>query len=152
MLERARALGAIEPAHYLLPANLSHHSGRADQLYGSRGYDPALPQETLRTAWRSLCKETGKRWKEKYPKDKSEPFKQLRFHDTRHSFVTFCAESGISLEMTMALSGHLSAAMSRHYTHLRDATLREVVDKVGGSFGMEAPQSLLEAKTTGEPN
>jgi len=40
LVDRARLLGAADPEHYLLPADLSKHTKGTDPLKGGRGYDP----------------------------------------------------------------------------------------------------------------
>jgi hypothetical protein len=42
----------------------------------------------------------------------------LRFHDLRHSFITHAVEEGVPIEVVMAQEGHISAEMTRYYTHL----------------------------------
>jgi integrase len=42
----------------------------------------------------------------------------LRFHDLRHTHITHAIESGVPIEVVMAQVGHVSAEMTRYYTHL----------------------------------
>ena len=46
-------------------------------------------------------------------------------HQLRHTFATALVNSGVSLQVLMALLGHVSAAMSLRYGRLFDATIRE---------------------------
>lgn len=55
-------------------------------------------------------------------------FKELRFHSLRHSFVTWMAERGVPLQVVQAMAGHMSAAMTRHYTHISNRAAREAVE------------------------
>jgi len=59
LLERAHALGCTDPDHYLFPS-FRYRKTKTTKTRGT-GYDPAKPQKTWRTAWRSLRKETAKR-------------------------------------------------------------------------------------------
>jgi integrase len=104
LLDRAKLLGACEPSHYLLPADMSKHTKRADPMRGGRGFDPTHHQESWASAWESLKKAAG--------------MPGLRFHDLRHTHITHAIESGVPIEVVMAQVGHLSPEMTRYYTHL----------------------------------
>jgi integrase len=54
-------------------------------------------------------------------------FKALRFHTLRHTFITMMAERGIPPPVTMAMVGHMSATMTRRYTHISNNAAREAV-------------------------
>lgn len=43
---------------------------------------------------------------------------EVGFHSLRHSFVSLCANAGVSLAAVQSIVGHSSPAMTRHYTHL----------------------------------
>ena len=79
LLERARLLGAVQPEHYLLPANLSKHTKAADPLHGRRGFDPTRSQSSWTSAWRALRQAAG--------------LAHYRFYDLRHTFITDAVES-----------------------------------------------------------
>jgi integrase len=104
LLKRATLLGAVAPAHYLLPADLSKHTKEADPLRGKSGFDPTRHQMTWNSAWESLKKAAG--------------LPDFRFHDLRHTHITHAVESGVPIEVVMAQVGHVSADMTRYYTHL----------------------------------
>ncbi len=104
LLSRAQLLGATEPVHYLLPADLSKHTKITDPLKGGTGYDPTRHQESWYTAWENLKKAAG--------------LPGFRFHDLRHTHITHAIESGVPIEVVMAQVGHLSEDMTRYYTHL----------------------------------
>lgn len=55
----------------------------------------------------------------------------LRSHDPRHHFVTKLAERGVPIQVTMSLVGHMSPEMTRYYTHISDAAVRQAVDALG---------------------
>jgi integrase len=111
---RAETLGAVLPAHYLLPADLSKHTRQADPLHGGRGFDPTQHQVSWNTAWRNLRNAAGLR--------------NLRFHDLRHTFVTMMGERGVPLQVLAAMVGHLSPAMVRYYTHISGNAARAAVE------------------------
>ena len=58
------------------------------------------------------------------------PFRGLRFHDLRHQAITEMAEAGASDATLMAVSGHMSRRMLEHYSHVRMAAKRTVLDKL----------------------
>lgn len=67
LLNRAKLLGAVEPTHYLFPADLSKHTKKTDPLRGRTGFDPSRHQESWASAWESLKEAAG--------------LSGLRFHD-----------------------------------------------------------------------
>jgi integrase len=120
LLERANALGAISPDHFLFPrSNFRSKSNRGI------GYDPTLHQKGWRTAWRSLIRATAK-----IAGDDAAVFHGLRFHDLRHCAITSLAESGASDQTIMAIAGHLDRQMMEHYSHIRMAAKRKAVEAI----------------------
>ena len=147
LLERARALGSSEPGHYIFPA-CEHVT-----------IDPTRPQKSWRTAWRKLVRQAARlsgrdaardalasggglraaiaAWKRTV-----EPFRGLRFHDLRHQAITEMAEAGVSDATLMAISGHMSRRMLEHYSHVRMAAKRTVLDKLeSGLMGRLSTES-----------
>ena len=41
-------------------------------------------------------------------------------HSFRHTFVSFCANAGVPLDVVASIVGHGSPAMTRHYAHISD--------------------------------
>jgi integrase len=113
---RAQLLGASQPDHFLLPADLSRHTKQTDPLKGQRGFDPTRHQMSWDTAWRRLRKAAG--------------LPRLRFHSLRHTFITMQAERGTPLQVVQDLVGHMSSAVTRHYTHISDNVARAAVEKL----------------------
>src|SRR5205814_3660686 len=111
---RAQTLGAAKPEHYLLPAELSRHTKNGDPLTGRLGFDATQHQNSWRSAWRSLLKAAG--------------LQGLRFHDLRHSFISFMAERGVPLPIVQSMVGHMSAKMTRYYTHISSQAARQAVE------------------------
>src|SRR5690242_8897846 len=62
-------------------------------------------------AWRKLTKAAG--------------LSGLRFHDLRHTFITGHAEIETPLSVVMAQVGHLSARMTKEYTHISQRAKQE---------------------------
>lgn len=134
LLERAHALGATEPEHFLFPA-FRYKRTKTETAPRGTGYDPAWHQKTWRTAWRSLRKETAKRAAEGIEGDAARkkamaPFVGLRFHDLRHTAITKLAESEASDQTIMSIAGHLDRSMLEHYSHIRNAAKRKAVDSI----------------------
>lgn len=143
LLERAGALGSVNPEHFLLPRALYKETKTG---HGT-GYDPTRPQKTWRTAWRALVKETGRRAGREAAREAfgtglgfrgalaawrraAAPFHGLRFHDLRHLAITKLAESEASDQTIMSIAGHLDRAMLEHYSHIRAAARRKAVDAI----------------------
>ena len=42
-------------------------------------------------------------------------------HSFRHTFVSFCANAGVPLDVVASIVGHGSVAMTRHYAHISDS-------------------------------
>jgi integrase len=76
------------------------------------GYTQALPR-----VWRLIRKESG--------------LEDLRIHDLRHSFASFAAESGASLQLIGKALGHTQIRTTERYAHLRDDPLQAMVDLIG---------------------
>ena len=55
----------------------------------------------------------------------------VRLHDLRHSFASFAAEGGASLQMIGALLGHTQPETTQRYAHLVQDHVRQTNDDVG---------------------
>lgn len=157
LMERARANGSGEPEHYVFPT--------CEHLI----IDPSRPQKSWRTAWRKLVGETARQvgreaarealaldsgcglraaigaWKRA-----ASPFRGLRFHDLRHQAITEMAEGGASDATMMAVAGHMSRRMLEHYSHVRMAAKRTVLDKL--ESGLMGRPSVESQPATGKVN
>ncbi len=109
LLERAKAKGATDPDHYLLPGRIQ------------RGpYVPSRPMDNWRTAWVSMRKALAK----VHPR-----LATLRPYDLRHHAITKLAERpGVSEQTIQAIAGHVSERMLRHYSHIRLEAKRKAVE------------------------
>jgi integrase len=106
--ERAEALGAADPEHYVFPACEHGH------------IDPTQHQKSWRTAWRSLTSAAG--------------LKGFRFHDLRHTAITELAEAGAPDATLMAIAGHMSRRMLEHYSHVRMHAKRDALDRLSSGL------------------
>ena len=109
LIARACSLGATEPTHFLLPTLLDAHTRKNDPLTGGSGYDPTHPMSSWDKEWEELRKMAG--------------LGTARFHDLRHTYITRAAEAGVPIAVIQAQVGHLSAAMTAHYTHISQAAI-----------------------------
>lgn len=107
LVERAHALGASEPQHYLLPLQ------RMQSRYYKKGrdakWDVNRPMFSWTRSWRKLVIECG--------------MPGFRFHDLRHTFRTWGAEAGVPLEVMMAQLGHMDRETSLDYVHIQQRAL-----------------------------
>jgi hypothetical protein len=60
------------------------------------------------------------------------PTAGLRFHDLRHHAITELAESPASEQTILAIAGHVSSRMLRHYSHIRLEERRAALDGLSG--------------------
>lgn len=63
------------------------------------------------------------------------------FHSLRHTFVSLAANAGVPLAAVQSIVGHCSSAMTRHYYHESEETLRRAVaaiPAVGARAGRDA--------------
>ena len=65
----------------------------------------------------------------------------VRLHDLRHSFASFAAEDGASLQMIGKALGHKNASTTQRYAHLADDPVRAMAERVGQRFQRGASQS-----------
>jgi integrase len=129
--ERAEKLGYAEPCHYVF---FTCERGNTD---------PAKPQKTWRTSWRSLTAAAG--------------LKGLRFHDLRHQCITELAELGAPEQSILAIAGHVSRRMLEHYSHIRLEAKREALQALSSVTGInnanqttESPDSLNPSVIVGD--
>ncbi len=137
--KRAELLGATQPEHFLLPADLSKHTKQSDPLHGQVGFDPTRHQASWDSAWESLKKAAG--------------LSGLRFHDLRHTHITHAIEEGVPIEVVMAQVGHVSADMTRYYTHLGSHAKHAAVAAVQrkGSAALAALKGEEQVEESAEP-
>ncbi|MFY7759626.1 tyrosine-type recombinase/integrase [Aquidulcibacter sp.] len=88
---------------YVFPANRAN---------AASGHTVGLPR-----AWRAIREEAG--------------LDDLRIHDLRHSFASFAAEAGASLQLIGKALGHTQMRTTERYAHLRDDPLQALVNEIG---------------------
>lgn len=54
----------------------------------------------------------------------------FRFHDLRHTFASWLAIKGVSIQIISRLLGHATLAMSLKYAHLNDKALSDAVNRL----------------------
>jgi integrase len=135
LIERAAKLGATDPHHYLLPADLSRHTKPTDPLKGQRGHDPNRHQQSWRTAWRNITHAAH--------------LPQIHFHDLRHTAITRGREQGVDIGILKAIAGHMDARMVEYYSHIGSGVKRNAVDRIGETY---SPVSELLGLENGRPD
>jgi len=133
LYRRSQALGEVRPEHYVFLACETAH------------FDPTRPQRSWQSAWRYLtaavqCPSCGKLQRpaeacvnlecKANMKGTTSPLAGLRFHDLRHHAITELAESQASDSTIMAIAGHVSPKMLRHYSHVRIQAKRAALDRI----------------------
>ncbi len=95
--------GIKRKGDYVFPANRAN---------AASGHTVGLPR-----AWRAIRDEAG--------------LDDLRIHDLRHSFASFAAEAGASLQLIGKALGHTQMRTTERYAHLRDDPLNALVNEIG---------------------
>lgn len=62
----------------------------------------------------------------------------VRIHDLRHSFASFAADDGESLQVIGKALGHRQAQTTERYAHLTDDPVRRAVERVGQRLASKA--------------
>ena len=110
--ERAWALGARAPGHYLFPFCLA-----ATRFVRSQptSWDPTRPMTEcgIKRPFNEIRREAGVPW--------------LRVHDLRHTAITRMAEAGVPIATIMSCAGHVSRKMTEHYTSIGEAAKRKAI-------------------------
>ena len=95
------------------------------------------PSFDVRSAWETALKEAE--------------IESFRFHDLRHTYASWAAQSGMDIRRLQRLLGHKTLAMTQRYSHLGPRDLREAVEMVGiepseaGRFRSRADQGVTPA-------
>ena len=97
----------------------------ANRANAASGHTVGLPR-----AWRAIRDEAG--------------LDDLRIHDLRHSFASFAAEAGASLQLIGKALGHTQMRTTERYAHLRDDPLHALVNEIGER--VKAAKNLPMAK------
>lgn len=126
LYERAKAIGATDPAHYVFPRH-----GKNQKL------DPTQPMVTWRTAWRSIRRKAARNDAGEviYPN-----LERVRFHDGRHTAITTLAEKGLPDWVIQAQVGHVDPQMMKTCSHIR----RRALDEAAAALEPTAKQQPTE--------
>jgi integrase len=84
------------------------------------------------TAWHSLIQAAG--------------LAGFRFHDLRHTFITYMVERGVPLGTIQAFVGHMSTRMLKHYTHIASGFARKAVELPDADPILNPPMPLAETE------
>jgi integrase len=135
---RAQELGACNPEHFLLPADLSRHTKQTDPLHGKSGFDVTRHQESWSTAWRNLRAAAVDTIKAQATQEKRElsfaervdvdVLSKIGFHSMRRTFITWMAERNVPLPVTRAMVGHMSQKTTDLYTFISSGAQRQAVE------------------------
>jgi integrase len=87
----------------------------------------------FRKAWRSACRAAG--------------CPGRLFHDFRRTAVRNLERSGVSRSASMALTGHLTAAVFARYSIVDSAVLEEAVEKYASAMSVQKSQSSVKVST-----
>jgi integrase len=96
--------GPLQPNWYVFP--------KSQRI---RPVDPDNPVTSLKTAWWSVCETAAV---------------DCRFHDLRHTVCTKMAEAGVPESTMLDIMGHMSTAMLRRYSHIRQVAKREAIEAI----------------------
>lgn len=134
LVERARALGARDPQHFLFPLRIGTGVWDAGRSISDWG---------LVKPWKEVREAAGLPW--------------FQINALRHTALTRYAEAGTPIEIMRAYAGHLSEKMTRHYIQIGEATKRRYATlatqrkpgpvKVTQSWIQSAPSIWGVAKT-----
>lgn len=125
LVGRAHSLGAKDATHYLFPRRRVRDE-----------YDPASPMSSsgLKKQWQEVRRASG--------------LAEFRPYDTRHTAITRLAEGGTPMAVIMKRAGHVSPAMTDHYTHITDKfQLQSVRSAIGLSAGI-TPHADVELEAS----
>jgi integrase len=120
----ARKLGPLQPDWYVFP-----FSNRTRPVDGTR------PVTSLKTAWETVKTGAGV---------------ECRLHDLRHSFCTKLAEAGVPEATMLDMMGHMSAAMLRRYSHIREKARREAISALESRVLVGVPKEVPKVSESEE--
>jgi integrase len=93
------------------------------------------PRVSLNNCWRAVCKAAGLSTPREIPGKRGKNLvrwkNNFRIHDLRHTYASFLANMGHSLDQIGALLGHHSPQTTQRYAHHNDAALRAVTNDFG---------------------
>ena len=82
----------------------------------------------VKTAFKATCARAKKN-----PDDKKDPgIMDARFHDLRHTALSWMFQEGVNIKTVQAIAGHASIEMTARYIHDKPENIRLAVQKLGG--------------------
>ena len=60
---------------------------------------------------------------------KIENYDKISTHNLRHTYISMCAEKGVSIKEAQMLAGHSDIGITLVYTHLQEQQLEEASNK-----------------------
>lgn len=85
------------------------------------GKVPGKPLAEIKTAWRSILKRAN--------------LKNVRPHDLRHTFASYCLQGGLDLYTTSKLLGHKNIQTTTRYAHFELEQLKKATNQMAKIFG-----------------
>lgn len=80
------------------------------------------------------------------PRRLKNPAEKINFHALRHTFASWLAMSGTSLQTIMVLMGHESIQMTLRYTRLNPAYTRKPVEEMADDFAKHHSKNLSDGE------
>lgn len=68
----------------------------------------------------------------------------IGFHSLRHSFVSFCAKAGVPLPVVQAIVGHGNPAMTRHYIHIGEESVKQAINALPQGNLLPEPKKTID--------
>lgn len=65
---------------------------------------------------------------------------QYSMHSFRHTFVSFCVNAGVPIEVVASIVGHCSTMMTRHYSHISEEAKQGVLNALNPAQGQTFPE------------
>lgn len=70
----------------------------------------------------------------------------IGFHSLRHSFVSFCANAGVPLPVVQSIVGHGNPAITRHYIHIGEESVKQAINALPLSEAVTIPDEKEDAE------
>ena len=108
----------------------------------------------VKTAFHAACARAKKN-----PDDEKDPgITDVRFHDLRHTALSWMFQEGVNIKTVQAIAGHASIEMTARYIHDKPENIRLAVEKIGGildSTRQKAdtpPKAIIQAPSVSAGN
>lgn len=101
----------------------------------------------IKTAWAATCARAKKN-----PDNEKDPgITGVRFHDLRHTALTWMLQGGADIMSVSKIAGHASIVMTQRYCHASPESMRRAVEKLGEFMekSREKVETLPKTELTG---